>query len=103
MNLDEFYQYLDISMVPDVKSYIISYDTELYGESLRDTLIQLYEQKQEQLNSKSNIGAQNEIFFNFTNSELPFHETASKVYDFILRIGSQTLISMSCTNQFLSQ
>ena len=71
-------------MVPDVKSYIISYDTELYGESLRDTLIQLYEQKQEQLNSKSNIGAQNEIFFNFTNSELPFHETASKVYDFIL-------------------
>ena len=62
MNLDEFYQYLDISMVPDVKSYIISYDTELYGESLRDTLIQLYEQKQEQLNSKSNIGAQNEIF-----------------------------------------
>jgi len=84
VNLDEFYQYLDISMVPDVKSYIISYDTELYGESLRDTLIQLYEQKQEQLNSKSNIGAQNEIFFNFTNSELPFHETASKVYDFIL-------------------
>ncbi|KAF6062870.1 MIF4G like family protein [Candida albicans] len=84
VNLDEFYQYLDISMVPDVKSYIISYDTELYGESSRDTLIQLYEQKQEQLNSKSNIGAQNEIFFNFTNSELPFHETASKVYDFIL-------------------
>ncbi|RCK66270.1 Nuclear cap-binding protein complex subunit 1 [Candida viswanathii] len=83
VNLDEFYQYLDISMVPDVKEYILEYDTALYGGS-EDKLKELFERKQELLAAKSTLTAQDEIFFNFTNSELPFHETGSKVYDFIL-------------------
>lgn len=82
-NLEEFYQYLDVSMVPDVKGYILEYDTKLYGGS-EEKLKELIEQKQEQLSAKNSVSAQDEIFFNFTNSELPFNETGSKVYDFIL-------------------
>lgn len=83
VNLDEFYQYLDISMVPDVQDYILKYDTELYGGS-EDKFKELLEQKKLQLSEKTTTTAQDEIFFNFTNNELPFHEVGSKVYDFIL-------------------
>ncbi|EMG49832.1 CBC1 Nuclear cap-binding protein complex subunit 1 [Candida maltosa Xu316] len=83
VNLDEFYQYLDISLVPDVGSFIIDYDIALYGGS-DEEIKNAYEEKQQQLSAKSNPSSQEELFFNFTNSQLPFHEVGSRVYDFIL-------------------
>ncbi|KAI5964841.1 GCR3 [Candida pseudojiufengensis] len=86
VNFDEFYQYLDISMFPNVKEYIIDYDSNLYGNSpeIREKLLEIYDQKQLALQQKSLVSFQEELFYNFTNPELPLSDVGSKVYEFIV-------------------
>ncbi|RLV94028.1 Nuclear cap-binding protein complex subunit 1 [Spathaspora sp. JA1] len=86
VHLSEFNQYLDISMMaPNSDQYILDYDVELYGtEEVKETLEKLYEQKREQIKGKSLITAQDEIMYNFPNPDLPYHESATKVYEFVV-------------------
>ncbi|CCG21035.1 Gcr3 protein [Candida orthopsilosis Co 90-125] len=83
---DEFYQYLDISVVPNTRDYIINYDSALYGDSeeIRTKITEIYDAKQATLAAKSNATFQDEIFYNFTNPELPLSSVASQIYEFIV-------------------
>ena len=83
---EEFYHYLDISVVPNARDYIISYDSALYGDSeeIRNKITEIYDAKQATLASKSNATFQDEILYNFSNPELPLSDVASKVYEFIV-------------------
>lgn len=83
--LDEFYQYLNISLFPNESRFIIDYDLELYGnnESTKEVLAKLVFERKERLASKISASYQEEIAYNFSNSSLPLHEMASEVYDFI--------------------
>ncbi|EGW30915.1 uncharacterized protein SPAPADRAFT_52107 [Spathaspora passalidarum NRRL Y-27907] len=86
VHLSEFNQYLDISMMaPNSEQYVLDYDVELYGtDEVKDTLIKLYEQKKEQIKGKSLVTAQDEIIYNFANPDLPYNESATKVYEFVV-------------------
>ncbi|KAI5957951.1 GCR3 [Candida theae] len=83
---EEFYQYLDIAVVSNTRDYIISYDSALYGDSeeIRQKIACIYDAKQATLATKSNATPQDEIFYNFTNPELPLSGVASQVYEFIV-------------------
>ena len=83
---EEFYQYLDLSVVHNARDYIISYDSALYGDSeeIRNKITEIYDAKQATLASKSNATFQDEILYNFSNPELPLSDVASKVYEFIV-------------------
>ncbi|KAI5951581.1 GCR3 [Candida jiufengensis] len=86
VNFDEFYQYLNISMFTNVEEYIINYDSSLYGNSpeIKDKIKEIYDQKQLALQSKNMVSFQDELFYNFTNPELPLNEVGSRVYEFII-------------------
>ena len=83
---EEFYQYLDISVVRNARDYIINYDSALYGDSeeIRTKITEMYDAKQATLATKSNVSFQDEIFYNFTNPELPLSNVASQVYEFLV-------------------
>ncbi|ODV80963.1 GCR3 protein [Suhomyces tanzawaensis NRRL Y-17324] len=85
VTIDEFHQYLNISLFENESKYIIDYDTELYGDDsqVKELLAKLYFEKKNALAEKSIVGAQEEIFFNYSNPELPLHQISSKVYDFV--------------------
>jgi nuclear cap-binding protein subunit 1 len=84
--LDEFFKYLNVSFFDDDSKYVLEYDSELYGgsEEVRELLTKVYAEKKEGLAAKSMIAAQEEIFFNFSNPELPLYNVSNKVYDFIV-------------------
>ncbi|KAG2736497.1 hypothetical protein G9P44_000587 [Scheffersomyces stipitis] len=85
VNLEEFYQYLNISLFEDETKFILDYDTALYNqEGTREILEKIHLEKREQLAAKPAVFAQEEIFFNFSLPELPLHGVASKVYDFVV-------------------
>ncbi|KAI5950392.1 cbc1 [Candida margitis] len=83
---EEFYQYLDVAVVGNARDYIINYDSALYGDSeeIRAKITEIYDAKQATLAAKSNVSSQDEIFYNFTNPELPLSKVASQVYEFIV-------------------
>ncbi|CAK9435758.1 uncharacterized protein LODBEIA_P04580 [Lodderomyces beijingensis] len=86
VNYEEFYQYLNIALFSDVSNYIINYDAALYGDSpeIKAKLTDLYNAKQASLQAKSNVSFQDEIFYNFTNPALPYHELGTRVYQFVM-------------------
>ncbi|KAG7663607.1 GCR3 [[Candida] subhashii] len=105
IQLDEFNQYLDISIVPtNSKQFILEYDSELYGskQEIKETLQKLYDEKATMLASKQNLTAQDEIIYNFANPELPFHEISSKVYDFIVAHWKSNTEFQELYNEILS-
>ncbi|CAI5757410.1 unnamed protein product [Candida verbasci] len=81
VEFDEFNKYLNISLFPN--EWVINYDVDLYNGH-REKIEELFQQKQVFLESKSNVSHQDEIFYNFTNPDLPFSELATKVYEFII-------------------
>lgn len=87
MALDEFYQYLDISLFPNPTEYIINYDYELYGgenEELKNTIVGAINQRKEALALRLMLTPQEELVYEFSNPSLPLNEVANKLYDFII-------------------
>lgn len=87
MALDEFYQYLDISLFPNATQYIIDYDYDLYGgnnDELKATVTQAIEQRKETMSAKLMLSPQEELIYEFSNPQLPLNEVANKLYDFII-------------------
>ncbi|CUM45239.1 uncharacterized protein AC631_02533 [Debaryomyces fabryi] len=84
--LDEFYQYLNISLFPNESKYIIDYDNELYGnnDELKEVLAKLEFERKEKLANNLTVSPQEELIYNFSNSGLPLHEVSNKVYDLII-------------------
>lgn len=86
-SFDEFFQYLDISLVPNPTSYIIDYDYNLYGgenEELKQTIASAVNQRIESFAQKLLISPQEELIYEFSNPLLPLNEVANKLYDFII-------------------
>lgn len=84
--LDEFYQYLDISLLPNATDFAIDYDYSLYGgnnESLRNTIVSSVQQKIEANRDKPLVSPQEELIYDYSNPLLPLSEVANKLYDFI--------------------
>lgn len=87
MALEEFYKYLDISLYPNPTEFIIEYDYDLYGgnnEELKQTIATTVHQKREMLSHKLMVSPQEELIYEFSNPQLPLHEVANKLYDFII-------------------
>lgn len=87
MALDEFYQYLDISLFPNPTDYIINYDYDLYGgenEELKNTIVGAITQRKEALALRLMLSPQEELVYEFSNPSLPLNEVANKLYDFII-------------------
>ncbi|KAK6459140.1 GCR3 protein [Scheffersomyces xylosifermentans] len=85
VSLEEFNQYLNISLFDDEEKYILDYDTSLFQkEEVREVLQKLYNEKKDQLAAKPAVFAQEEIFYNFSHPELPLNAVSSKVYDFVV-------------------
>lgn len=86
--LDEFYQYLDISLYPNADQFVIDYDTSLYGDDANDEFKNIIKaavnQKKELASSHSIMAAQEELIYEFSNPQLPLNEVANKLYDFII-------------------
>lgn len=83
--LDEYFQYLDVSLY-DNKDFLINYDYELYGnvDTTKEILDKLYEEKKTTLESKHVVSAQDEMIFNFSSPELPLHELSTAAYELIV-------------------
>lgn len=82
--LDEFYQYLNISLFPNEVEYVIDYDALLYGNpETREKLETLIKGRKESLDPFS-VSPQEELLYHFSNPDLPLNEVANKVYDFIV-------------------
>lgn len=87
MALDEFYQYLDISLFSNPTEYIINYDYDLYGgdnEELKNTIMSAINQRKEALALRLMLSPQEELVYEFSNPSLPLNEVANKLYDFII-------------------
>lgn len=87
MSLNEFHKYLDISLFRNTTEYIVEYDYNLYGandEALKTTIANSIASRREQLTEKLLISPQEEVFYEFSNPQLPLHEIANKLYDFII-------------------
>lgn len=85
--LEEFHKYLDISLFPNATQYIIDYDYELYGgdnEDIKTILLNSITQKFEALLQKQMVSAQEELVYEFSNTQLPLNEISNKLYDFII-------------------
>lgn len=84
--LDEFYQYLNISLFSNESKYIIDYDNELYGnnDEYKEVLAKLEFERKEKLANSLSISPQEELVYNFSNTGLPLNEVSSKVYDLII-------------------
>lgn len=85
--LTEFYQYLDVSFFElDNGKFVIDYDTDLYGDQpgVRDILAKLYTEKTEQLKLKLVVAPQEQMFYNFVNTDLPLWSIATKIYSFVV-------------------
>lgn len=78
--LDEFYQYLNISIFNNTKEY----DIELFGEEYKEAIEQIHELKAGQLAEKAAVSAQEDINYIFLNDTLPLHEVSNKIYDFVI-------------------
>lgn len=87
--LDEFHKYLNISLFEDDSKFVCDYDNELYGgsDSIKEILAKItYERKEAQEKAqalKPSIAPQEDLIYNFANTELPLHEISTKVYEFI--------------------
>lgn len=84
--LDEFYKYLNLSLVENSNDFIAEYDSELYGKNaeVTTTLRELQAEFLEKLAGKSVVSAQDEVQFYFGNTRLPLNEVSNKVYDFLM-------------------
>lgn len=84
--LDEFYQYLNISLFPNESKYIISYDCELFGnnDEYKEILAKLEYERKEKISTSNTILPQEELVYVFSNSGLPLNEISKTVYDFII-------------------
>lgn len=83
--LDEFFQYLDISLYNE-KDYLINYDIELYGnvETTKEILEKIHLEKKISLESKHVVSTQDEMIFLFSSRELPMHELSTTAYELIV-------------------
>lgn len=87
MALDEFYKYLDISLYPNALDFVINYDYDLYGgnnEELKKTITDAIEQRKQSMADRMMLSPQEELIYDFSNPQLPLHEVANKLYDFII-------------------
>lgn len=87
MALEEFYQYLDISLFPNPTDYIIEYDYQLYGgenEEFKTAMTKAISDKRANMELKLMASPQEELVYEFSNPLLPLNEVANKLYDFII-------------------
>lgn len=87
MALEEFYKYLDISLYPNATEFVIDYDYQLYGgnnEELKNIISSTVLQRKEMLSHKLMVSPQEELVYEYSNPQLPLHEVANKLYDFII-------------------
>lgn len=84
--LEEFYKYLNLSLVDNPNEYIASYDSKLYGndEEISGILKELQVEALDKISQKSLVSAQDEVQFYFGNNRLPLHEISNKVYEFLV-------------------
>lgn len=85
--LEEFYKYLDISLFPNALNFVINYDYELYGgnnEELKKIVTETIYQRKDETRDKLMLSPQEELIYEFSNPQLPLHEVANKLYDFII-------------------
>lgn len=87
MALEEFYKYLDISLYPNALDFVINYDYELYGgnnEELKKIVTEAIYQRKDATADRLMLSPQEELIYEFSNPQLPLHEVANKLYDFII-------------------
>ncbi|CUM65398.1 uncharacterized protein PRCAT00003034001 [Priceomyces carsonii] len=82
--LDEFYQYLNISLFEDETKRLTEYDVDLYGGDSKEIIEKIHTEKASALQAKSNVSPQDELTYIFSNSDLPLNDLATKVYEFIV-------------------
>ncbi|KAF8003487.1 hypothetical protein HF325_002732 [Metschnikowia pulcherrima] len=85
--LNEFYQYLDISLFPQSTEYMINYDYQLYGgesEDLKHIITTSIHNRVESIRQNPMVSAQEELIYEFSNPQMPLNEVANKLYDFII-------------------
>ncbi|KAM9937428.1 hypothetical protein OXX80_003026 [Metschnikowia pulcherrima] len=85
--LNEFYQYLDISLFPQSTEYMINYDYHLYGgesEDLKHIITTSIHNRVESIRQNPMVSAQEELIYEFSNPQMPLNEVANKLYDFII-------------------
>lgn len=85
--LDEFFKYLNLAVIPNESKYIINYDSELYGNSteIQELVAKLQFEKKETLNI--NLSPQLEMFFVFTNDRMPYFNECDRFNKFLLSNG----------------
>lgn len=83
--LDEFHQYLNLSLFPEETKYVIAYDSGLYGnnDEVTETISKLVHLKKDSQNDPLSISPQEELIYNFSNPQLPLNDASNKVYDFV--------------------
>lgn len=84
--LDEFYKYLNLSLVDNANEYILKYDSQLYGnnEEITDILKELQIEAIDKISHKSTVSSQDEVQYYFGNVKLPLNEISNKVYEFLV-------------------
>lgn len=84
--LDEYYQYLNVSLFSNESEYIQEYDSQLYGydDTFSELLSRLEDERKEKLANKISVTPQEEIAYNFLNPGLPLHELCKKIYGFLM-------------------
>ncbi|CAK7893047.1 nuclear cap-binding protein complex subunit 1 [[Candida] anglica] len=92
VQLDEFYQYLNLSLVENEEDFILNYDSELFGNS--DEIKEIFQTLSNQTKEKrlarlessttASISPQEELIYNFSLPTVPLNEIANTVYDFVV-------------------
>lgn len=83
--LDEFHQYLNLSLFAEETKFVINYDSELYGnnDEIKETISKLIHLKKDSQNDQLTLSPQEELIYNFSNPQLPLSDVSNKVYDFV--------------------
>lgn len=93
VKLDTFYQYLTLSLVDNEESYVVDYDSSLYGgsEKVREIFQTLANQRREKKEQQQQehpnaliVSPQEELIYNFSLPTVPLNEIANSVYDFVV-------------------
>lgn len=80
--LDEYFQYLDVSLYDD-KEFTKNYDYELYGnvDATNEIIDKVFEEKKLALEAKHVVSVQDEMIFNFTYQDIPLNQLAVNAYE----------------------
>lgn len=83
-DLDEFFQYLDLALIANPFKFIISYDSELYGndDTIKENIAKTVYTKKETLSLTSS--AQTEMIFVFGNDIIPYFHVCEKFHKFLM-------------------